>query len=98
MLAYAGEQSLQGACSLADLFWKQLRKCLVSLETASMPEGSSACHLLCMWESEGLGLIIVFFFAMVDVVSVDQSVIKVSWARPVVLHFCLVYRVLSVPH
>lgn len=37
-----------------------------------MPKGSSACHLLFMWESEGLGLIIVFF-AVVDVASIDQS-------------------------
>lgn len=43
---------------------------LVSLEAASMPKGSSACHLLCVWESEGLGLII-FFFAVVDVASID---------------------------
>lgn len=61
-----------------------------------MPEGSSACHLLCLWEREGLGLIIVFF-AVVDVASLDRSLLKVSWAQPVVLHFCLVYRVLSVP-
>lgn len=58
-----------------------------------MPEGSSACHLLWMWECEGLGLVVIFFFA-----SIDQSVLKVSWAQPVVLHFCPVYRVLSVPH
>lgn len=44
---------------------------LVSFQAASMPKGSSACHLLCMWESEGLGLIIVFFFAVVDVASID---------------------------
>jgi len=31
-----------------------------------------------MWESEGLGLLIVFFFAVVDVASMDQSVLKVS--------------------
>lgn len=44
---------------------------LVSLQATSMPKGSSACHLLCVWESEGLGLIIVFFFAVVDVASID---------------------------
>lgn len=62
-----------------------------------MPKGSSACPLLCMWESEALGLIVLFFFAVVDVASIDRSVLKVSWPQPVVLHFCLVYRVLSVP-
>lgn len=44
---------------------------LVSLQAASMPKGSSACHLLCAWESEGLGLIIAFFFAVVGVASID---------------------------
>lgn len=90
--------SLQCACSFAGSFWKQVIGFLVSLQAASMPTGSSACHLLHMWESEGLGLIIVFFFAVLNVASIDGSVFKVSWAQPVVLHFCLVYRVLSVPH
>lgn len=44
---------------------------LVSLQAASMPKGSSACHLLCAWESEGLGLIVAFFFAVVGVASID---------------------------
>lgn len=53
------------------LGWLSLGTGLVSLPTASMPEGSSACHLWCTGESEGLGLIMIFFFAVVDVASID---------------------------
>lgn len=43
----------------------------VSSQAASIPKGSSACHLLCVWESEGFGLIVAFFFAVVDIASID---------------------------
>lgn len=52
------------------LCWLILETVSVSSQAASMPKGSSACHLLCVWESEGLGLIIAFF-AVVGIASID---------------------------
>lgn len=60
-----GNKSLQLGCLILET-----GQVSCFLKTASMPKGRSACHLLCVWESEGLGLIN-GFFAVVDVASID---------------------------